>query len=166
MPNPALLNPVLLNPVLPTSERALIGQAFVLERRVNRPLMQVDAAFWGGRLPGVVVGEGETPALCFDAPFRRAAGAGCPAWRTTARLLTGRRRLGAGIEVEVGEWSADATHLLVRPLHRHPERWGAHRQQRYFTLAHLAADQTARALARPRVLEPAGRGERMLVRAR
>ena len=67
-------------------------------------------------------------------------------WRAQGRLLTRRGRVVTRVELEIDAWSNDATRLQVRPIARHPERWGRARLHRYFVLAHDAADHTARLL--------------------
>jgi hypothetical protein len=122
--------------------------AFVLERRVNQPLPAVNAALSIG-LPFARDSEwplGSEGALRVDNPLRRTLGSYDMSWRADARLVTHRGRLVARIEMEVDAWSVDSTRLQLRPVARHPERWGARRLRRYFDLAHRAADGAAREL--------------------
>jgi hypothetical protein len=76
-----------------------------------------------------------------------------------------RGHLVARVEIEVGEWSEDATRLQVRPRARRLERWTGRRIKRYFALAHEAADLTARTLNELAVA-PETEAVRRFVRAR
>lgn len=122
--------------------------AFVLERRINHPPPLVNAAVSTGEpfAAGAQIPLGPAGLLEIDTPLRRTLGSYDLSWRADARLVTPRRRLVARVEIEVGPWSHDATRLQLRPAARHPERWSARRLHRYFTLAHGAADHTAREL--------------------
>jgi hypothetical protein len=70
-----------------------------------------------------------------------------PSWCAQAMLLSTRGRVVATVDIEVSMWSHDTTGLQLRPVARRPERWSSRRIRRYFALAHLAADETARLLA-------------------
>lgn len=122
---------------------------FVLERRINQPLPLVNLAVSTGGpfVRGTAVPLGPNAKLHVDERLRRTLGSYDLAWRADARLLSGRRRLIARIEVTVDGWSTDATRLQLRPVARHPERWSRRRLRNYFQLAHLAADHAARELS-------------------
>lgn len=68
-----------------------------------------------------------------------------------ARLHGRRPRLVRSIQVEISlaGWSDRAIELSLRPTARRPGQWGARRLNRYFRLAHLAADQLAATLRCP-----------------
>ncbi len=118
---------------------------FVLERRINQPLPQVNLAVsTGGPLIRAAVDSlGSDGWMCVDSPLRRTLGSYDLAWRSDVRLVSRRGRLVAHVEVTVDGWSSDATRLRLRPVARHPERWSRWRLKRYFLLAPLAADQAA-----------------------
>jgi len=122
--------------------------AFVLERRINQPLLRVDAAVSTGEpfRRGAAIPLESEGILSIESPLRRTLGSYDLAWRADARLLTRRGWLLARVEVTVDAWSSDATRLQLRPVARHPERWNGWRLKRYFRLAHLAADVAAREL--------------------
>jgi hypothetical protein len=50
------------------------------------------------------------------------------------------------VEIELAEYSSRASTLEVRPVSRNVRRWGRWRFDRYFGLAHAAADALAREL--------------------
>ena len=119
---------------------------FVLERRINESTARVNLAL--STRDSVVdpctvslAGDG---VLSFDTPLRCTLGSYDLAWRTKGRLRTRRGRLVARVELTVDAWSSDATRLQIRPASHHPERWGRWRLNRYFRLAHVAADRIAR----------------------
>ena len=122
--------------------------AFVLERRINQPPGLVNVALSTGapfrRSTGAALDADGI--LDVDDPFRRTLGTFDLAWRTEGRLLTTRGRQVASVVLVVDDWCGGATRLRLRPVARHPERWGRWRLRRYFRLAHLAADLTARLL--------------------
>jgi hypothetical protein len=110
---------------------------FVLSRRIAASMASVELA--------LADGEG---ILGLDEPFRLEwMLPRLPAWRTTAQLATPRGRRVARVELEITAWSSDATELVLRPLARHPERWGKRRLRRYFALAHGGIDHVASVLA-------------------
>jgi hypothetical protein len=92
------------------------------------------------------VGLGPEGELRVETPWRPALCWHTLSWRANGRLVNGRGHLVARVEIEVGEWSDDASRLQVRPRARRFERWTGRRIKRYFPLAHGAADQTAREL--------------------
>jgi hypothetical protein len=145
----------------------LTWPTFVVERRVNQPpqvvqaaLRRTDALTVESRIP--LGGDGE---LCFETPWRPALSWHSLSWRANGRLVNGRGRVVARVEIEVGAWAEDATRLQVRPRARRLERWTGRRIQRYFALAHEAADRTARALNELAVA-PETEAVRRYVRAR
>ena len=129
--------------------------AFVLERRVNRPLAAVQAALrtQAALVPDATIALVDDAELRVSEPLYPVLGFYDVSWRAGARLLgaplypTGRRRVVARVEIEVDAWSCEATRLQLRPMATHPERWRAHHLERYFALAHDAADRTARRLS-------------------
>jgi len=149
----------------------LLRPAFVLERRINIPLSTIEAALSDNTVPSTTARREFSAGLVLDAPFRpRSAswsGSSRRSWCATGTLITDRCRSVARVEVEIAPWSDAATRLELRPVERNPQRWGQRRLHRYFLLAHLAADQTARTLtqtARPSA--PFDAGYRLLVGAR
>jgi hypothetical protein len=126
----------------------LAPTSFVLERRINQPLPVVNRAVsTGGPFEAASqISLGSDGTLSFDTPLRRTLGSYDLAWRADARLLTRRGRLVARVALIVDGWSADATRLQLRPASVRPERWSRRRLERYFRLAHLAADRAAREL--------------------
>jgi hypothetical protein len=125
---------------------------FVVERRINQPPRAVQAAMRRSDALAVdscieLGNAGESAGeLRLDTPWRPALCWHSMSWRANGRLVNGRGHLVARVEIEVGEWSDDATRLQVRPRARRFEHWTGRRMQRYFPLAHDAADQTAREL--------------------
>ena len=126
----------------------LAPPAFVLERRINQPLALVNRAVsTGGPFDSSApVALGWDGALSFDTPLRRTLGSYDLAWRADGRLLTRHGRLVARVALTVDGWSSDATRVQLRPVALRPERWSGRRLERYFRIAHLAADHAAREL--------------------
>jgi hypothetical protein len=125
---------------------------FVLERRVSVSLRAVEAVLVDDVtcVPGrpIALTDGW---LLFDDRFRVASRPlvpGSRSWRTSARLLNGRTRSVASVELEVGVWSTRAAVLQVSPMARHPERWSRRRADRYYRLGHAGADQLLARLGR------------------
>jgi hypothetical protein len=117
-------------------------QTFVLQRRINRPPLNVirtiaNPAVFGA---GSVLSCDQEGAIRLDAPFRRIDLYPDPVWRAPARLLTGHARRIAAVEIEISRWSATDTQLLLRPNARNPYRWSGRRIRRYFTHAHRRVD--------------------------
>ena len=132
----------------------LTAPSFVVERRINHPMDEVQRGL-ADRTPLAPAGLLDPEAegfLCIIDPLRPvrpySARQPTPTWWASAHLLTARRRLVAKVDLEVSMWSHDATGLTLRPAARHPERWRAWRVRNYFALAHDAADETARLIAR------------------
>lgn len=121
---------------------------FVIERRVNQPPQAVQAGLRKSDALAVDtrIALGPIGALQLETPWRPALCWHSLSWRANGRLVNSRGRLVARVEIEVGEWSHDATRLQLRPRARRLERWTGRRIKRYFALAHDAADQTARRL--------------------
>lgn len=119
---------------------------FVLQRRINQPLGAVQRALCDPESvePGAELALGSQGRLVVDQRFARAPFPAGESMVAHATLQTPRGQLVARVEVEVGAWSNDATVLVLRPLARHPERWGGRRANRYFALAHESADALAR----------------------
>ena len=135
---------------------------FVVSRRINRPFDAVrstvidPASFRRGDSYGV----GREGALTIDQPFHLVASYPRTTWRAEGRLFGGSTRAVARVELEVAAWSGEATELTLRPIARHPERWGRRRLRRYFALAHESADHSLQLLSSP----PASAGTRDAVR--
>lgn len=126
----------------------LTWPTFVVERRVNQPPHAVQDALRRSDALAVDtrIGLGHDGALCVETPWRPSLCWHSLSWRANGRLVDQRGHLVARVEIEVGAWSDDATRLQVRPRARRLESWTGRHIQRYFALAHDAADQTARAL--------------------
>jgi hypothetical protein len=127
--------------------------SLVIQRRIQYPLSAVHSGL-ADRTPlgpSEPLTLGPDGLLRIDEPFRPLAPAlsrqASPSWRAPASLLTNRAHVVARVEIEVSMWSHGSTELTLRPVARHPERWPGRRMRRYFVLAHLAADETARLLA-------------------
>ena len=138
----------------------LAPPSFVLERRINQPLALVNRAVsTGGPFrTSSPISFRAAGTLVFDTPLRRTLGSHDPAWRADARLVARHGRPVARVAITVDTWSADATRLQLRPASLRPDRWSRRRLQRYFRLAHLAADHVARELdeqSRAPQLQPA-----------
>jgi hypothetical protein len=121
---------------------------FVIERRVNKPPQVVQAGLQKSDALAVDthIGLGEIGELQVETPWRPALCWHSLSWRANGRLVNGHGHLVARVEIEVGEWSDDATRLQVRPRASRIQRWTGRHIKRYFALAHNAADQTARRL--------------------
>jgi hypothetical protein len=135
--------------------------SFVVSRRINRPVAAVQTAIAdpANFRRGDSYGIGSDGALTIDTPFRLVSSSPGPLWRASGRLFSRGPRAVARVELEVSAWSGNATELTVRPVSRHPERWGARRLRQYFSLAHDGADRSLQVLqshtpapATPRVL--------------
>jgi hypothetical protein len=129
---------------------------FVVSRRINRPLDAVQAAIAEPTTfrRGDSYGVGTDGALTIDSPFRLHTSYPGPSWRATGRLFSRGSRAVARVELEVAAWSGDDTELTVRPMARHPERWGRRRLRRYFALAHESADRSLQVLRAPITSSP------------
>jgi hypothetical protein len=142
-----LINAPLINAPL------IEAPSFVIQRRIPIPLSAVHSGL-ADRTP---LGSSDLlpldrgGSLHIGEPFRPLAPWSgrqpSPTWRAPARLLTKRGRVVAVVEIEVSMWSHGTTELMLRPVTRHPERWSGRRIGRYFALAHLGADETARLLS-------------------
>jgi hypothetical protein len=133
---------------------------FVVHRRVNRPLNEVQHGLADRTLlaPSRVIDLGADGYMYIDEPLRPVAPFSSrqplPTWCARVHLLTARRRTVATVELEVSTWAHDATSVTIRPVARHPERWRAWRMRQYFALAHPGADAVARILARRATAAP------------
>jgi hypothetical protein len=136
----------------PINAPLIEAPGFVIQRRISQPLSAVHSGL-ADRTP---LGSSEPfpladGSLHLSEPFRPlapwSARQPSPSWRAPARLLTKRGRVVAVVEIEVSMWSHSSTELQLRPVARHPERWSSRRIGRYYALAHLAADETARLLS-------------------
>jgi hypothetical protein len=125
---------------------SLTRSAFVIERRINQPLTAIGFALSNRRELMKILARDEHGGLLLDGPLRPIPRARQPSWRATGKLISARGRPAARIEVHVELCNGEAGRLQVRPLARHPERWGRRRLRCYFGLAHLAADQAGRAI--------------------
>jgi hypothetical protein len=119
---------------------------FVLQRRINHPLADVQRALCDPASvdAGAELALGSQGRLVVDHRFSRAPFPSEESFVAQGELQTRRGQLVARVEVEVGAWSNDASVLLVRPVSRHPQRWSGRRAARYFQLAHEGADAIAR----------------------
>jgi hypothetical protein len=140
---------------------------FVVERRVNQPCESVQAALRRSDALTVDthIGLAHDGELLVETPWRPALCWHSLSWRANGRLVNGHGHLVARVEIEVGEWSDDATRLQVRPRAHHLGHWTGRHIKRYFALAHDAADQTARAL-NSMAIAPETERIREIVRAR
>jgi hypothetical protein len=119
---------------------------FVLQRRINQPLSEVKRVLCNpaGVEAGAELSLGSQGRLVVDQRFSRAPFPSESSLVAQGTLHTNRGQRVARVEIEVGAWSNDATVLFLRPVARHPERWGGRRANRYFELAHEGADAVAR----------------------
>jgi hypothetical protein len=121
---------------------------FVIERRVNQPPQAVQAGLQKSDALAVDahIDLGEIGELQVETPWRASLCWHSLSWRANGRLVNGHGHLVARVELEVGDWSDDATRLQIRPRAHHLGHWTGRHIKRYFALAHNAADQTARRL--------------------
>jgi hypothetical protein len=121
----------------------------VLQRRINRPSEHVLRAIANPTLfgTGIFLTDDARGAFVLDEPFRRVDTYAEPTWRAVGRLLDGRRRSLAAVEIEISAWSSIDTQLLIRPRARRPDRWSGRRARAYFACAHRSADAFVRLLA-------------------
>jgi hypothetical protein len=133
---------------------------FVLQRRINRPLGEVEAVLCDPHLSraGAVLDlETNGMYLQLDGPFGvmfPPFGLDGASWWAPASVRTRRGRTTFRFDLEINAWDAASTELLVRPQARRPYRWGGHRLCEYFRVAHCAADQLTGLLASPSVTLP------------
>ena len=120
--------------------------AVVVERRVERPFLRADVLGSAAVLDLRLVPLDGGALLRLDAPLAAVPGTSTPTWRATGRILTGWPVPLARVEVELVAWSEHAADLVVRPAAGRVARWGPRRRERYFTLAHHAADRLAQVL--------------------
>lgn len=110
-------------------------QMFVLQRRINRPPVNVirtitNPAVFGA---GSVLSCDRNGALQLDEPFRRIDAYAEPVWRAEGRLLGPRRRIA------------------------NPSRWSGPRMRRYFAHAHRRADDLTHLLLSTTPADETGR---------
>ena len=99
-----------------------------------------------------IAGLPEMGALRFTGPFR-AGSEGAAAMAHAPAILHPRRLVvPTTVEVQVVEWSRRWSELRIVADSRHVGLWGEHRRQRYFDLAHDAADRLALVLERRQVV--------------
>lgn len=127
-------------------EPVIGGSRFVLERWVNQPSQAVADVLRDQSIvtppSGFALGDDGT--LFVDEAPRRSSlpiAPGYELWRATARLLSGRRRLVARLDIEIGIRAPGSVLVQLRPLDRRPQRWSTRRTRRYFALAHAGADR-------------------------
>jgi len=117
---------------------------FVLQRRINQPLADVQRTLCDPDGVGPELDLGSHGSLIVDQRFSRAPFPATKSFLAQGTLQTNRGQRVARVEVEVGAWSDDATVLMLRPVARNPQRWSGRRATRYFELAHEGADAIAR----------------------
>jgi hypothetical protein len=127
-------------------EPVIGGSRFVLERWVNQPSQAVADVLRDQSIvtppSGFALGDDGT--LFVDEAPRRSSlpiAPGYESWRATGRLLSGRRRLVARLDIDIGIGAPGTVLVQLRLLDRRPQRWSARRTRRYFVLAHAAADR-------------------------
>ena len=125
--------------------------AFVLERRINRPLVAVERVVCD---PSICRAGSSWPLGSGGSTLRldRSFGVAFPpfgvertSWVAPATVARGGRALIA-LELEINVWAAEAIELVVRPRARHPQRWGGRKLRRYFDMAHASADLFTRVI--------------------
>jgi hypothetical protein len=121
---------------------------FVIARRINCPVDTLARALDspGTLRRGATIELDDGDALVLDGPFRESWCWPRSEWRASGCLYHRRNRPVARVELSIAAWSRDASELALRPVARHPERWGRRRTHRYFALAHDAADGMTRHL--------------------
>jgi hypothetical protein len=122
----------------------LLRESFVLQRRINVPLPNVERAL------GFACSLSRDANLAVDGVSFANGFVFVPSWprhcwRARGRLVTIRQRKIARVDVEFGMWSDDASELVLRPVSSHPYRWSRRRQRAYFKAAHVACDELLRA---------------------
>ena len=133
---------------------------FVLQRRINRPLGEVEEVLCDPQLlraGAVLVLETDGTSVVLDGPFGvmfPPFGLDGASWWAPASARTRRGRTRFRFDLEINAWDADSTELLVRPQARRPYQWGGHRLREYFRVAHCAADQLSSLLLSPSVTLP------------
>ena len=119
---------------------------FVLQRRINQPLGAVERVLCDPML----LGTGTALNLGLDDAYvslDKSFGVTFPpfgvegaSWCAPASVHTRRGRVVVRFELEINEWDAHSTELLVRPRACRPNRWTGRRMRRYFDVAHATAD--------------------------
>jgi len=119
---------------------------FVLQRRVNQPLAAVERVLCDPMLlrAGVALPLGVDDAyVTLDKSFGVTFppfGVEGASWWAPASVRTRRGHVAIRFELEINEWDANSTELLVRPRAGRPNRWSGRRMRRYFRLGHATAD--------------------------
>ena len=119
---------------------------FVLQRRINQPLGAVERVLCdptllrGGNALSLGIDESyvsldKSFGVTFP-PF----GVDGASWWAPASVHSRRGRTRVRFELEINEWDANSTELLLRPQVRRPNRWSGRRMRRYFRFAHATAD--------------------------
>jgi hypothetical protein len=144
----------------PDRREALVndtGSELVIERHLDQPVAVVHRMLLQDAplAPGTRVDCGTDGSLVVDGVLRAVvvAGASTPAstrvWCASGHLLArGRRLADVDIELDGAEPEGSRTRLVLRPRHRHPQRWRAGRRRRYVGVASTCADELCAALAR------------------
>ena len=119
---------------------------FVLQRRINQPLAEVQRALCdrASLEAGAELALGSQGRFVVDQRFSRAPFPLEHSFVAQGTLHSQGGQRVARVEVEMGAWSSDATVLVLRPVSRHPQRWSGRRASRYFELAHQGVDALAR----------------------
>ena len=119
---------------------------FVLQRRINQPLGAVERVLGDPMLlrAGVALGLGiDETSVSLDKSFGVTFppfGVDGASWCAPVSVLTRRGRAALRFDLEINEWDAGSTELLVRPRHGRPDRWSGRRMRKYFVFAHATAD--------------------------
>ena len=119
---------------------------FVLQRRINEPLAAVEQVVCDPTAlrAGTIFDLGADGVVArLDAPFGVTFppfGLDGASWVAPASAVSRRGRIRMRFVLEINAWDQNSTELLLRPLARHPYRWGGRRLRQYFRLAHSTAD--------------------------
>jgi hypothetical protein len=119
---------------------------FVLQRRINLPLDEIERVLCAPRLirggSELTLGADgtrirlESPFGVMFPPF----GFERASWCGPATVRSSRGRRIVQLEIEINAWDAHSTEVVVRPRARRPYRWSGRRLRTYFRVAHLSAD--------------------------
>jgi len=119
---------------------------FVLQRRINQPLAAVEHVLCDPMLlrAGVTLPLGvDKTYVSLDKSFGVTFppfGVEGASWCAPASVRTRRGRTALRFELEINQWDANSTELLVRPRAGRPNRWSGRRVRSYFDAAHATAD--------------------------
>lgn len=107
-----------------------------------------DLASWAWQWAAVPVWDLDDGHLVLDRPLAPVAGT-AGRWRAAARLRFANARIVrfARVDIEVTLFAGNVAELSVHPRAVGAHQWGRSRQDRYFALAHRAADELARRLS-------------------